>query len=312
MKAVGRNVVTERRDKPSPGPGAAVVVADVNKLGAAAAVEQPESSDKRASLRPVTKARVTYKDVTFAYEGGNEVLDKISFNIEAGQKLALVGESGGGKTTIANLLMRLYDPASGKITINNQDVSEFSRTSVRRQIATVFQDSSLFSGTIRENIAYAKPGASDQEIEQAAKAANAWTFINEFPDGLETEIGERGVRLSGGQKQRLAIARAIIKDAPILILDEATSALDSRAEHEVQQALDRLMRNRTTLIIAHRLSTIAHVDTIVTLKKGRVDEIGTPDQLSTSGGIYSQLLKLQLGVTEKAKQRLARYDIASE
>lgn len=277
----------------------------------AAMDEQPESTEARPALAKIDKAEISYQDVSFAYQDGKKVLSNISFEIKPGQKLALVGESGGGKTTLANLLMRLYDLDDGQILINGSNIENVSRTSVRQQIATVFQESSLFSGTIRDNIAYARPGVSLEEIKAAARAANAWSFIKDFPKGLETEIGERGVRLSGGQKQRIAIARAIIKNAPILILDEATSALDSRAESEVQQALDRLMKNRTTLIIAHRLSTIAHVDTIVTLKKGRVDEIGSPDELASSGGIYSQLLKLQLGATDKAKRQLARFDIAS-
>ena len=164
---------------------------------------------------------------------------------------------------------------------------------------------------MRENISYAKPDATDKEIEKAAKAANAHDFIAAFPNGYDTEIGERGIKLSGGQKQRISIARALLKDAPILILDEATSSLDSRAEHEVQQALDRLMKDRTTLVIAHRLSTIAEVDTIVTLKNGKVDEIGTPAQLSKTKGIYGQLLALQLGTSEAAKKKLAEFDIAA-
>ena len=178
-------------------------------------------------------------------------------------------------------------------------------------IATVFQDAALFSGTIRENIAYARPDASSDQIEAAAKAANAYGFIRQLPQGLDTEIGERGIKLSGGQRQRIAIARAILKDAPILILDEATSALDSRAEHEVQTALDRLMKGRTTLIIAHRLSTIANVDTVVTLQNGQVDEVGTPAELAKTGGIYAQLLDLQLGTSKAAKKKLEQFDISS-
>lgn len=273
--------------------------------------ETPETTESLPAIEPATKAQISYQSVNFSYEAKTQVLKDISFEIKPGTKLALVGESGGGKTTLANLLMRLYDIDSGKICINGSDISKVSRTSVRQMISTVFQDASLFSGTIRENISYAKPDASNDDIIRAAKAANAWNFIKEFADGIETEIGERGIRLSGGQKQRIAIARAILKDSPILILDEATSALDSRAESEVQQALDRLMKNRTTLIIAHRLSTIAHVDTIVTLKKGRIDEVGSPSDLAKTGGIYSQLLELQLGASDQAKKQLARFDIAS-
>lgn len=274
--------------------------------------EQPEPADGKREKLVVTHGDIEYSDVDFAY-GADEkqVLHGISFTIKSGTKLALVGESGGGKTTISNLLMSLYEPTAGMVRIDGQDIAALSRSSVRAQIATVFQDAALFSGTIRENIAYANPRATDDEIEKAARAANAHHFIMKFPHGYDTEIGERGVKLSGGQKQRISIARAILKDAPILILDEATSSLDSRAEHDVQDALDHLMKNRTTLIIAHRLSTIAGVDKIVTLRDGRVDEIGTPAELSKTGGIYAQLLELQLGATESAKKRLAKFDIAN-
>jgi len=271
--------------------------------------EAPESDESDQTLE-VTAGKVEFDHVNFAYEGDAHVLHDVTFSIESGKKIALVGESGGGKSTIANLLMRLYEPSSGSIVIDGQDISRHSRASVRAAIATVFQDSALFSGTIRENIVYGKPGASDAEVEAAARAANAWAFITDLKKGVDTEIGERGIKLSGGQKQRLSIARALLKDAPILILDEATSALDSKAEHEVQQALDRLMQHRTTLIIAHRLSTIASVDTIVTLKKGRVDEIGTPGELAKSGGIYAELLTLQTSADERTKKQLERYDIA--
>ena len=186
-----------------------------------------------------------------------------------------------------------------------------SQHSLRSQIATVFQEPALFSGTIRENIAYAHPRATHEQIVAAAKVANAHDFISNLDNGYDTEIGERGMKLSGGQKQRIAIARATLKDAPILILDEATSSLDSRAEHLVQEALDRLMHGRTTMIIAHRLSTIAHVDKIITIKNGQVDEQGSPEELSKTGGIYAQLLDLQLGTTERAKKKLRSYDITA-
>ena len=273
--------------------------------------EQPEPNTATTKLH-VTEGKIEYRNVDFTYGDGERVLHDISFAVAPGEKLALVGESGGGKTTISNLLMTLYKPDAGSITIDGVDVGRVSHASVRAAIATVFQDATLFSGTIRENIAYARPDATMKEVERAARAANADSFIKKFPDGYESEIGERGIKLSGGQKQRIAIARAILKDAPILILDEATSSLDSRAEHEVQQALDHLMKGRTTLIIAHRLSTIASVDTIVTLRDGRVDEVGSPAELSTTDGIYAQLLELQLGASEKAKKQLAKYDIATQ
>jgi len=277
----------------------------------AAMNEKPEKRDAAAKALAVKKGQIEYRNVDFSYATNKQVLHDISFTLPAGKKLALVGESGGGKTTISNLLMRLYEPNSGEVLIDDQPVTGVTRSSVRANIATVFQEAPLFSGTVRENITYGRPDATDKDIEAAAKMANAHEFIVKFPDGYDTEIGERGIRLSGGQKQRIAIARAILKDAPILILDEATSSLDSKAEKVVQEALDRLMKDRTTLIIAHRLSTIAHVDTIVTLKDGRVDEIGTPRELAKTGGIYAQLLELQMGATEKAKAKLRNFDIAT-
>jgi ATP-binding cassette subfamily B protein len=254
---------------------------------------------------------IEFDSVSFGYGNQNNVLHSVSFKVAAGDKVALVGESGAGKSTIASLLMGLYTPNAGAVRIGGQDISGAKKADVRQSIATVFQDASLFSGTIRENIAYGRPNATDKEIMAAAKAANADTFIGKLEKGVDTEIGERGIKLSGGQKQRIAIARAILKDAPFLVLDEATSSLDSKAEHEVQEALERLMRGRTTLIIAHRLSTIASVDTIVTLKDGKVDEIGEPSQLAKTGGIYSELLQLQLHATERDKKRLAKYEISA-
>lgn len=272
--------------------------------------EKAESHDEEAQALQVTEAHIEYKDVNFSYKKGEPVLSDVSFTVKPGQKLALVGESGGGKTTISNLLMGLYAPKSGEVFIDGQNVNNVQFRSLRQNIATVFQDPAMFSGTIRENIAYAQPDAGDDAIERAAKAANAHEFIVKLRDGYDTEIGERGIKLSGGQKQRLAIARALLKDAPILILDEATSSLDSRSEVLVQEALERLMKGRSVLIIAHRLSTIAHVDQIVTLKDGRVDESGTPQELANTGGIYAQLLELQMGTTEAAKKRLEKFDIA--
>ena len=247
------------------------------------------------------------KNLSAGYD--ETVLHDISFVVEPGEKVALVGESGEGKTTITNLLLRLYEPDEGTIRIDGIDIRDVSQNSLRQNIAVVFQDPALFSGTIRENISYAKPAASEKDIEDAARAANALEFIQKLEDGFDTQIGERGIKLSGGQKQRIAIARAILKDAPILILDEATSSLDSKAEALVQQALNRLMKGRSTIIIAHRLSTIARVNTIVTLRQGRIDEIGSPDELADTGGIYAELLQLQSGSTERAKKRLKDFEI---
>lgn len=256
----------------------------------------------------VSEGRVTFDNVVFGY-GKKKVLKGLSFAVEPHTKLALVGESGEGKTTITSLLMRLYQADTGRIAIDGQDIASVSQVSLRKHIAVVFQEPALFSGTIYDNISYGRPAASKTEIISAAKAANAHEFIEKFDKGYQTEIGERGLKLSGGQKQRIAIARAILKDAPILILDEATSSLDTRSERQVQDALERLMQGRTTLIIAHRLSTIEAVDTIVTLKNGRVDEVGPPIELAHSGGIYAELLDLQQSEKATDKKRLKSFEL---
>lgn len=273
---------------------------------------EPEIVDKPgAKPLKVTEAAIAFDQVSFGYDHGQTVLKGVSLSIKPDNKIALVGESGEGKTTITNLIMRLYEPQSGTISIDGQDINSVTQRSLREQIGVVFQEPALFSGTIRENIAYARPSATESEVVAAAKAANADEFISKLEKGYDAQIGERGLKLSGGQKQRIAIARALLKDAPILILDEATSSLDSKSEAMVQQALDRLMRGRTTIIIAHRLSTVQNVDQIVTIKNGTIDEIGSPDKLAVSGGIYSQLLKLQQKHTEATKEKLKQYDIAN-
>jgi ATP-binding cassette subfamily B protein len=257
----------------------------------------------------VTRGQVKFTEVVFGYEVKQPVLRGLSFALEPGTKTALVGESGEGKTTITNLLLGLYVPQNGSIAIDGQDISQVSRASLRAASSVVFQEPALFSGTIHENIAYGRPDASKVEVEAAARAANAHEFIAKFEKGYKAEIGERGLKLSGGQKQRIAIARALLKDAPILILDEATSSLDSKSEHLVQEALERLMKGRTTLIIAHRLSTIQSVDTIITLKNGQLEEQGSPDELAQTSGIYAELLRLQQGHTTSAAKRLKRYEL---
>lgn len=271
----------------------------------AAIQDQPD-----ATALEVSRGQIAYVQVSFAYGNGKAVLNDISFNITSGTKLALVGESGEGKTTIANLLLRFYSLSSGKITVDGADITAVTQDSLRGQIGVVFQEPALFSGSVRDNIAYGTPKATKAMIEAAAAAANAEGFIAKLPEGYKTQIGERGVKLSGGQKQRIAIARAILKNPPILILDEATSSLDSKAEHEVQQALDTLMQGRTTIIIAHRLSTIARVDQIIGLRNGQIVERGTPAELAHGDGIYAELLALQ-APTEVNKAKLKKYELAS-
>lgn len=253
------------------------------------------------------RAALTFNHVTFAYNEGEPVIHDISFTANRNQKIALVGESGGGKSTIVNLLLGLYQPTSGSLQIYGQDLSTLSAHTLRRSVGVVFQEPALFSGTVRENIAYARPDATEEEIIRVAKDAFAHDFIMGFTDGYDTVIGERGLRLSGGQKQRIAVARAMLKDAPILVLDEATSALDTKAERVVQAGLEKLMEGRTTLVIAHRLSTIADVDTIITLDNGRIDEIGSPAELAQSGGIYSELLRLTSSNDKADKARLKAF-----
>lgn len=271
---------------------------------------EPEVSDVSGAKKlSVKKGTIRYDDVSFGYDSSARVLKNVSFVVKPGQKVALVGESGEGKSTITNLLLRLYDADTGRISIDGTDIRRVTQKSLREQIAVVFQEPALFSGTIRENIAYANPKATDKQVIAAAKNANAHDFITKLANGYDSLVGERGIKLSGGQKQRIAIARAVLKDAPILLLDEATSSLDSKAEAQVQAALESLMKGRTTIVVAHRLSTIAHVDSIVTLKNGTVDEIGSPAALAKTDGIYAQLLALQLGNSEKARKALQRYGI---
>jgi subfamily B ATP-binding cassette protein MsbA len=239
------------------------------------------------------EGRITFDHVSFAYDGNHAVLNDIQLDIAPGEIIALVGPSGAGKSTMFNLIPRFYDATGGHMRIDGLDVRGVTQASLREQIGIVPQEPLLFGGTIRENILYGRLDATEDDLIAAAKAANAHDFIVELPDGYETIVGERGVRLSGGQRQRVAIARAILKDPRILLLDEATSSLDSESEHLVQEALGRLMQNRTTVIIAHRLSTIRIADRIAALEKGRIVEIGTHDQLLTQGGLYARLYEMQ-------------------
>lgn len=248
-----------------------------------------------------------FDKVSFSYIDGEPVIHDVSFTAEQGEQVALVGESGGGKSTLVNLLLGLYRPSSGVLRVCGRDVADMSAAELRASVGVVFQEPALFSGTIRENIAYARPGASQAEIEDVARRAFAHDFIMEFTEGYDTIIGERGLRLSGGQKQRIAVARAMLKDAPVLILDEATSALDTKAERVVQAGLEDLMLGRTTLVIAHRLSTIANVNKIVTLDHGHMLEVGSPEKLATSGGIYSELLALTQSSSAADRSRLKAF-----
>ena len=252
---------------------------------------EPDDSDKPALQ--LTEAKVEFRDVTFAYRGNETVLNRMSFVAEPGKVTALVGPSGGGKSTVLALLLRLYEAKFGAIVIDGQIISDVSRRSLRQQTAYVGQDVYLFRDTIRENIAFGKAGASDEEIVNAAKAACAHDFIMSFPLGYDTPVGEHGTQLSGGQRQRIAIARALVKDAPIILLDEATAALDSESEKQVQEAIEHLCQNRTTIVIAHRLHTIMHADQILVVENGTIVETGRHDDLLRRGGRYASFFRLQ-------------------
>ena len=248
---------------------------------------------ENAPTLPPLKHKIEYKSVSFSYNGEKNILNNINLTINKGEKIAFVGNSGGGKTTLLNLLPRFYKITQGSILIDNQDIQNISLKSLRDQIAIVFQDNFLFSGTIKENILLGKENASIEEINQALKSACLDDFIKTLPHGIDTQIGERGVLLSGGQKQRVAIARAFLKNAPIVILDEATSALDNKSEAIVQQAIDNLMHDRTVFIIAHRLSTIQNADKIIVLNEGKIIEQGSHESLINLKGAYHALYMAQ-------------------
>jgi ABC-type multidrug transport system fused ATPase/permease subunit len=256
--------------------------------------EKPEIVDNPAAVElPRVAGNVTFENVSFAYNHGCPILKDVTFSVGAGQKVALVGPSGSGKTTIVNLIPRFYDVSAGKVIIDGRDVRDVKIKSLRRHIAIVLQDPVLFSGTIRENVLYGNPSASEKDIIKAAEAANAYDFIKSLPEGFETQVGERGTLLSGGQKQRITIARAFLKDPEILILDEATSSLDSQSEYLIQDAMARLVKGRTTFIIAHRLSTIIHADLIFVLSAGSIIESGTHAELLYKEGAYKDLYDVQ-------------------
>jgi len=253
----------------------------------------------------VTSGSVRFDDVQFAYEPDRAILKGLSFEVPAGKTVAIVGPSGAGKSTISRLLFRLYDVSSGRILIDGQDIRTVTQASLRASIGMVPQDTVLFNDTIRYNIRYGRWDATDAEVEGAARLAQIDSFIRMSPKGYETQVGERGLKLSGGEKQRVAIARTVLKAPPILVLDEATSALDSHTEQEIQDALERVSRNRTSLVIAHRLSTIVAADEIIVLDQGRIAERGTHAQLLAADGLYASMWNRQREAQE-AREKLAR------
>ena len=256
------------------------------------------ADDKDAPELKVDEGAIDFEHLNFAYRdaaSGESVFDDLTLHVPAGQRVGLVGKSGSGKTTLTKLLLRLDDVQGGRVLVDGQDVSRCTQQSLRRQVAYVPQEALLFHRSIRENIAYGRPDAIDEQIREAARLANATEFIDRLPQGFDTMVGERGVKLSGGQRQRVAIARAILTDAPILVLDEATSALDSESEALVQEALENLMRGRTSIVVAHRLSTVAALDRIVVLADGKIVEDGTHAQLVDAGGEYASLWGRQTG-----------------
>jgi subfamily B ATP-binding cassette protein MsbA len=257
----------------------------------------------RARRAPKLKGNIEFEDVSFSYNSDQQVLKDVSFQMRAGQVSAIVGPTGAGKTSIISLIPRFYDPDEGTITIDGTDIKQFQQKSLRSQMSFVLQDTVLFHAPVWQNIAYGKPGCSRAEIIKAAELANASEFIDKLPDGYDTVLGERGMTLSGGQRQRIAIARAVIRNTPILILDEPTSGLDSASEKLVFEALDRLMEGKTVVVIAHRLSTIQRADVIFVVKDGEIVERGKHEELMKQNGVYAELHNLQFKEEEPELMR---------
>ncbi|MCX7314912.1 MAG: ABC transporter ATP-binding protein [Alphaproteobacteria bacterium] len=264
-----------------------------------------EPNDDAKPALKIGAAKVEFNDVRFGYRADEVIIRGMSFLAEPGRMTALVGPSGGGKSTVLNLILRFYDTQAGSISIDGQNIAEVSRRSLRGQVAYVGQDVFLFHGSVRENIAIGKPGASEEEIVAAAKAAHAHEFVSRFPAGYDTPVGERGAQLSGGERQRIAIARALVKDAQIILLDEATASLDSESERLVQDAMSRLCEGRTTIAIAHRLHTIIHADRIVVVESGSIVESGRHDELLRQGGRYAAFYRLQIQAEPTAPAAIA-------
>ncbi|OGK13050.1 hypothetical protein A3A93_03935 [Candidatus Roizmanbacteria bacterium RIFCSPLOWO2_01_FULL_38_12] len=265
-----------------------------------------ESAEKLPGREPsplFDHPTISFKNVTFEYEGGDRVLKDVSFDLSKMETVALVGHSGAGKTTVTNLILKFYEPTRGEIFMNGKKYSKLSHDQVRSHVSLVFQDNELFSTTVFENVAYGKPDATEKEVIEALKKANAYEFVMKFPKKVHAEIGERGVKLSGGQKQRIQIARAILADRPILILDEATSSLDAKSEKLVQDALEKLMKNRLVIIIAHRFSTIQNANRILVIEGGRIADSGSPGDLAKRKGVYSELLRYQIEGNQKLLEK---------